>query len=130
MTDRARPAPPQGLGKEGRRLWRAIQRGISADWQLDEREEAALFSACQAADRASDLEAAIEAEGVMVPGSRGQRVLHPAVPEVRQLRLTIARLLDGIEMTDPAEKQKREPMASQRARRAAEARHGGLKAVR
>jgi P27 family predicted phage terminase small subunit len=128
MTDTARPAPPSDLGKDGRKLWRRIQGAVSPDWLLDEREEAALFSACQAADRLAALDAVIDSEGVMVNGSRGQRVLHPALGEARQLRLAQARLLDSLELEDPGAKERREPMSSRRARRAAEVRHG-LRAV-
>ncbi|HSS03830.1 MAG TPA: P27 family phage terminase small subunit [Solirubrobacterales bacterium] len=132
MPDRARPTAPRGLGKEGRKLWRQIQDAVAPDWELDERDERTLLAACQLEDRLAELDAAIAAEGLMVAGSRGQRVLHPAAQESRQVTLAQHKLLAGVELADPAAAHKREPMSSQRARRAAEARHGtrnGLQAV-
>jgi hypothetical protein len=115
-------------------LWRQVQAAVAADWELDERDEHALLAACRLEDRLAELDAAIAADGLMIEGSRNQRVLHPAAQESRQVALAQHKLLAGVELVDPAAAHKREPMSSQRARRAAEARHGtrrrsGLQAV-
>jgi P27 family predicted phage terminase small subunit len=123
MAEKGRPKAPRGLGKEGRALWRSVQGQLDAAWELDARDYEALHRACRCADELAALEAVIDAEGVTTTGSRKQVIVHPAVSEARQLRLAQARLLSGIELCDPAEKLARQPLSTQRARRAAQARH-------
>lgn len=120
MTEPGRPDPPQHLGKAGRKLWRQIISALEDDWQLDGRELALLARACRCADEVAQLEEAIDREGVTTTGSRKQTVIHPAIQEARQLRLTELRLLSAIELTDP----RAQGITSQRARHAAEARWG------
>ena len=126
----ARPRPPASLQKAGQGLWAAILDDLEDDWQLDAREEHLLARACSCADDIAALEAAVTADGVTTTGSRGQVVVHPALSEIRQLRLVQLRLLGALELSDPAAT-KSGTLASQRARRAAEARwagHGGARA--
>jgi hypothetical protein len=42
------------------------------------------------------LESTVKSDGVTVEGSQGQQVLHPALGEARQQRLTLARLLRAL----------------------------------
>jgi phage terminase small subunit len=85
------PRPPSGLGKAGRTLWRAVLE----DYVLEEHERALLVEACRTADVCADLSALVAAEGLMSETSQGRRV-HPAVVELRQQRLALARLFAAL----------------------------------
>jgi terminase small subunit-like protein len=121
VADTARPVPPAGLAGPGSRLWTAIIGDLEAGWRLDARELALLERACRMEDRISDLEAEVERDGAMIDGSRMQRVLHPAIPEVRQLDLARLRLLAALDLADPKSGVSSSPRSSQ-ARHAADAR--------
>src|SRR5829696_5871652 len=94
MTSNRR-RPPDGLEKAGRRLWR----GIVAEFELDSRELLVLEQAARQADAV----AAIEASGLVGPGSKGQMRLSPTVTELRQARLAVSRLLSDLELPAPDE---------------------------
>lgn len=85
------PKPPTGLRKSGRALWRAVMR----DYVLDEHETTILREACRTADSLDALEAQVEVDGIMSESSQGGRV-HPALVELRQQRITFARLLTAL----------------------------------
>jgi len=119
-----RPKPPTDLGKAGKALWRSILADLDADWELDARELRLLGEACRTADELADLQAVLDKDGLTTAGSRGQTVVHPAVGEVRQLRLVLLRCLSAIEMVDPQAAIRSATPAQARARRAAEARWG------
>lgn len=85
------PRPPSGLRLTGRALWRAVLR----DFDLDEHERTILREACRTADTLDDLQAALTNDGVMGESSQGSRV-HPALVELRQQRVTFARLLTAL----------------------------------
>lgn len=85
------PKPPTGLRKSGRALWRAVL----TDYELDEHESATLLQACRLADLCDTLTRTIEAEGVMAESSQGSRV-HPAVVELRQQGIALARLMTAL----------------------------------
>jgi hypothetical protein len=93
---------------------------LGAGWELDARELHLLERACRCADDLAALEAVVDTDGATVKGSRGQTVVHPALSEARQLRLTQARLLGSLELADPAERSATPAQA--RARKAAGAR--------
>jgi hypothetical protein len=88
---------------------------------LDPGERLLLEQASRVADVISGLEAVLEEEGLTASGSRTQKVLHPAVPELRQQRVTLQRLLRSVS-TRPDEHAGSSP-AETRARRAAVARY-------
>jgi P27 family predicted phage terminase small subunit len=92
---------PKGLGTAGRALWRRIVGDVAGGWELDARDLALLEAACRAQDRATELDAAVEHDGLMVAGSKGQEVLHPAVAEARLQRQLAAGLLAKVEMAEP-----------------------------
>lgn len=115
-----RPGPPRALAAPGRRLWREILGDLRPDLEFDKRELAILRAACQQEDLCSQLGATIEAEGLTVPGSSGQPRLHPAAIELRQGWANLARLLGALGI--PSEEGQPITAASQRARRAADAR--------
>ncbi|HXH78172.1 hypothetical protein [Nocardioides sp.] len=81
------PKPPKGLGQSGRALWAAVL----GDFELTEHETVVLREACRTADSLDALQMLIEQEGHMSESSQGVRV-HPALVELRQQRIALARL--------------------------------------
>jgi P27 family predicted phage terminase small subunit len=118
------PAVPKGLKPSGKALWKAILGDLENGWELDRRELHLLERACRVEDEMRDLEAVVDKEGPTTRGSTGQVVVHPAVLESRQLKVTQLRLLSALELQDP---DGRSTPSSQRARRAAQSRHGHRK---
>lgn len=90
-------------------------------WELTEAETVLLDQAASLLDRIVDLENQVAEDGVMVPGSRDQAVLHPAIGEARQSRLAFGRLLAQLNLPDPEGESVWTPHEV-RARRAAQAR--------
>lgn len=86
-----KPNPPTGLRKSGRALWRAVL----ADWELDQHELVVLREACRTLDSIDGLQSVLEAEGYTSETSQGMRV-HPALVELRQQRITLARLIAAL----------------------------------
>jgi hypothetical protein len=79
----------------GDRLISAIRGGLPPGVELDEREQALLAAAARQADAIAALEADIAERGYVVGGK-----LNPAVPETRQGRTALARLLGGLDLPD------------------------------
>jgi P27 family predicted phage terminase small subunit len=104
-------APPTGLRKAGKRLWKSITADVGHGWRLDARELHLLERACRVEDELRILEEAVDTSGPMVSGSKGQPVVNPALVEARQLRLVQQRLLGGIELCDPAHGTRSAPSA-------------------
>src|SRR4051794_5396169 len=96
----ASPKPPTGLQPPGRSLWRAMHAALPQDVEYDERELAILAQACRQADAVASLDAVLKRDGLTVVGSQGQPRLHPAVTELRQGRIALARLLGDVELPD------------------------------
>lgn len=90
MTART-PDPPRDLKRSGRALWRAVV----ADFDLDEHERQLLHETCRTSDLCDRLQAVLDADGPMSESSQGIRV-HPAAVELRQQRITLARLLAAL----------------------------------
>ena len=109
---------PPGLGIAGRALWTRITKEL----ELDPGEVPLLTAACHQADEIAGLEKSIKVDGLTVKGSKGQVRLNPAIAEVRQGRLAMARLLSGISM--PTEAGIPETVRQKRARHAAQSRWG------
>jgi hypothetical protein len=72
---------PSGLGKGGRRLWRAIAN--PGTYELRPDEVRVLEDACREVDLIDRLEDALAGEPLTVAGSQGQIVVHPLIVEVR-----------------------------------------------
>ena len=122
MTPKATsPAAPKGLGDAGRDLHERIWADLGEDMELSERESAVLRLACVQVDRAADLEAQVDADGLMVAGSTKQPRVHPAVGEARQAALAAGRLLAMLALPDGDDAVPR-TAAQVRASRAADAR--------
>lgn len=82
------PRTPTGLDAPGRKLWASIV----ADFELAEHELAQLEEAARTRDLVGRLRDELDGSPLMLESSQGMR-LHPAVAELRQQRLTLARLL-------------------------------------
>lgn len=84
---------PNGLGKPGQKLWKAVV----DDFDLAEHEAAQLEEAARVRDTIAALRDLIERDGLMISSSQGSR-LHPAVAEVRQQQLALARMLATLDV--------------------------------
>lgn len=87
MADKTHPVP-RGLKAAGRRLWRATV----DEFELNEHELGLLREVCRTADTLDALQAVIDTDGVLDESPQGRRV-HPALVEIRQQRITFARLV-------------------------------------
>ncbi len=100
------PPPPSGTGPAGRHLWRAVL----ADFELAEHEAVLLREAVRVVEVCADLQAVIDAEGVMATSRLGDLRVHPAVTELRQQRLVLARLIVALRV--PLGDQEDQPTAA------------------
>lgn len=91
---------PSGLKAAGKRLWDSIQH----DFELAEHEVARLEQACRVRDTLDSLRRLLDADGLMISSSQGAR-MHPAVAEIRQQQLVLARLLASLGVPPLAEDQ-------------------------
>jgi hypothetical protein len=66
-----------------------------ADFDLATHEEQLLVNACRTADLCDRLQTVLDQEGPMAASPQGIRV-HPAAVELRQQRITLARLLAAL----------------------------------
>lgn len=90
------PKAPAGLKPRGRRFWR----DTLADFELTDGELNLLAEVCRTLDTLDALADTIARDGTTTTGSQGQTVMHPAVAEARQQRLTLHRLLAALELPD------------------------------
>ena len=120
MVER-KPRAPVGLGARGRAFWRHV----TADYDLERGEAELLVEIVRTMDVIEALAAAVESDGLMVEGSRGQRRMHPALAELRGQRAALARLLGLLGLPDESGAASIESPARTRARRAAEVRWRG-----
>lgn len=118
MSGKRSPAAPAGLKAAGKKLWKEILADVPAGYELDARELHSLARACRCDDELLLLDRAVDRDGPVVVGSRGQPVVHPAISEARQLRLAQLRLLQTLTLDVPSE----EAPGVRQARRAATAR--------
>jgi hypothetical protein len=80
---------PEGLGPPGASLWRSVL----DVYELERHEELLLLEACRTVDLLEDLARSVDAEGHMLDGR-----VHPAVVEIRQQRIALARLLAALRL--------------------------------
>ncbi len=78
------PAPPRGTEAAGRRLWRAVL----GEFELAEHELSLLRQAVRVVDVCEALHRLVDDQGPLL----GDRV-HPALVELRQQRILLARLI-------------------------------------
>ncbi len=120
MTDTPDTETPSGLRWSGRRLWEATV----SDYELTEHETGLLLQACRTLDALDVLQARLDADGPMVESSRGLRA-HPSLPEMRQQRITLARLLAAVGLPTGVEDQDDRPKKQRRSVRGVYNVHGG-----
>ncbi len=75
---------PRGLKPAGRRLWRSV---LDA-FELAEHELSLLRQACRVADVCEQLQEMVDRDGPLLDGK-----VHPALVELRQQRILLARLV-------------------------------------
>lgn len=115
---------PAGLGAAGKRLWRSL----TDKYELDPHELVLLEAAARQSDNLADCERHLAESDVMVLGSTGQPRVNPLVPEIRQQRIALAKLIDALAL--PTEDAAPVSAASRRARKAAQTRWGRVEALR
>lgn len=81
-----------GLGPAGSRLYGAI----ADSFDLGDHELSLLLQAARTADLLEDLQASVDEQGALLEGR-----VHPAVVELRQQRICLARLLVALRVPDP-----------------------------
>lgn len=106
-----RPPADLARGGPGRALWR----DVTKRYDPTELEAPILAEACRTVDRLEELRTVIEADGVTILGSKGQRRLHPALAEERLARLVLARLTGMLRIPDEAPVSARSAAASRAA---------------
>jgi hypothetical protein len=94
MTDTIPPAVPEGLGSAGTGLW---TRTVGEFTDLAVHEEALLLQLCRTADALEELQQVLDRDGVLNTATQGVRV-HPALPELRQQRITFAKLIAALKL--------------------------------
>lgn len=119
MTERKRA--PAGLKRTGRALWTSI----TGPYELDPAELATLEQAARLADLADELQAVIDAEGTVAPGSRGQPRMHPGLSELRATRVAVGSLVARLKL--PSGEARSASATSTKARAAARARWNARK---
>lgn len=92
------PLGRKPFGAAGERLWASVTDGFV----LDEHEATLLRSACATADLVDVLDDAVQREGAVIDSPQGRKA-HPAIVEVRQQRLVLARLLAALRLPQGAE---------------------------
>lgn len=102
---------PKWLGLAGSRLWCSVV----DDFELSGPEVTLLVQACQTADTCAALQAVIAVEGPMSETAEGTPRAHPALVELRQQRLTLARLMVALRL--PTGEEDDEPQAGARTQR-------------
>ncbi len=103
-----RPAAPRGTRAAGRRLWRAVLN----DYDLAEHELTLLRQAVHVADLCKDLQQRLDDEGPLL----GDRA-HPALVELRQQRILLARLIVALRVPLGEEEEEAKSTASRSQRR-------------
>ena len=111
------PAPPRGAQAAGRRLWRAVLR----EFELEEHEQTLLRQAVHVADLCDGLQREVDAEGFLRDGR-----IHPAVVELRQQRIVLARLIVALRVPLGVMEGKSEDRTQHRGTRGVYALRGGV----
>lgn len=128
LTEGDVPEPvkrPAGLRARGRRYWDSV----IGEFDLTATELELLRETCRTLDDLDSLERAVRRDGVTVQGSTGQTRAHPALAEIRGLRVVLSRL--AAQMQLPDEEGAAVPSAaSLRAQKAANDRWAGVRQLR
>ncbi|MGV0720645.1 P27 family phage terminase small subunit [Mycolicibacterium elephantis] len=92
MTNAPDTEVPDGLKWSGRRLWLAV---VDDYDQLSQHEASLLLQTCRTVDLLDQLQARLDADGAIVDSPQGLKA-HPAAAELRQQRITLARLVASL----------------------------------
>lgn len=109
------PVEPPGMSVRAKAFWGRVV----AEYDLADDEVELLAEAVHTMTEIDDLRARLEVDGLTVLGSTGQTRVHPAVNEIRQHRMALARLLKAVDL--PSEDEE-ESWATKNARAAARSR--------
>ncbi|MBA2756901.1 MAG: hypothetical protein H0U37_05610 [Chloroflexi bacterium] len=96
MTSRGVPAAPADLSDTGRARWPGLAADVVTTMGGAEADFAALAAVLRAEDRLAVVKAALDADGPMVTGSRGQARPHPLLVSEAVLRREIASGMDAL----------------------------------
>ncbi|MFI2841696.1 P27 family phage terminase small subunit [Mycolicibacterium sp. PDY-3] len=96
-----RPRTPDGLGTEGRKLWREIVGTFDVTEEPHKRR--ILLDACKTADLIERLDTAMAGESLTSKGSMGQLVIHPLIAQSQSSRTQLAQLLSRLNFTPDQE---------------------------
>lgn len=118
-------AIPEGLGERAAALWSGTVEGN----RLMAGELVLLEEACRLVDQIDIMQAALDGQGLVVKGSRGQLVASPLIREIRANKLAVSRILRQLMAAAPAAEDDSRLTPSERGRRAAIMRHHGPRAV-
>lgn len=105
------------FGQRGDAFWRRT----TAVYDLSDAELELLTEICRTLDALEALEDALDADGIVTPGSTGQLRVNPALAELRQQRVVLGKLLGQLSLPDDEGSVLPTP-AQARAKKAAESR--------
>lgn len=111
-------AVPEGLSVSAAELWGQV----TSKYVLRPDELRLLEQACRELALIDRLEAGINDESLLVPGSTGQLVINPLVSEVRQHRTAFKTLLAQLKLPDLEGDKRAAEVRSVQARKAAQSR--------
>jgi hypothetical protein len=103
MFEVSDPRAPADLGQDGKKLWRAVMRDMTAaGLAFDARESAMLHRCARMADRIAAMDRELEGAELLVPGYLGKgTVSNPLLTELRQTEALLAQTLTRLK--PPAE---------------------------
>lgn len=110
----APPPTPHGMGSDGTTLWESV----TARFSLEPGELSLLETWARLLDDITAMREQVEADGLMIAGSRGQQRQHPLLAEIRASRLAAVKVAATLAL--PSEDE--QTPAQIRAARAARAR--------
>jgi hypothetical protein len=126
-AEQPRKRAPRGLKAPGR----AFFRRVTTTYELSEAEFVVLEQVCRTLDLISEIQAVLDRDGSTVTTASGALKIHPHVPELRQQRAALGKLLVQLALPDE-EGNTMESVRSRKARRAAQTRwrsHNTMKAA-
>jgi hypothetical protein len=92
------PQPPRELRNAGKKLWVELHE-MYADFSPH--ETALLVEACKISDRLAALNAVVDREGPLIESvTSGESRAHPALVELRQQQITLARIFAAMRLPD------------------------------
>ena len=94
MAMKTIPRAPSGLSPRSRDFWSEVNR----DYALEPHDLVLLRAIVQTMDRVAGVTKAIDEQGVVVPGSKGQPRPNGLLTEERNLRVALARLLRELDL--------------------------------